>query len=117
MHSLDLANHTEHAAAENIRGNPAAFLGIGAKKVMAIRAVLFSSGRSVLVSDVDVVWIGDPTPLLAGQLKGLEDLQHADLLASSDCLDPDLDERDHGCFHTLIDRNTGIVLVRSASLT
>ena len=81
---------------------------------MAIRAVLFSSGRSVLVSDVDVVWIGDPTPLLAGQLKGLEDLQHADLLASSDCLDPDLDERDHGCFHTLIDRNTGIVLVRSA---
>jgi len=33
VHSLDLANHTEHAAAENIRGNPAAFLGIGAKKV------------------------------------------------------------------------------------
>ena len=44
-------------------------------KVMAIRAVLFSSGRSVLVSDVDVVWIGDPTLLLAGKLKGLEDLQ------------------------------------------
>ena len=42
---------------------------------MAIRAVLFSSGRSVLVSDVDVVWIGDPTLLLAGKLKGLEDLQ------------------------------------------
>jgi len=47
-------------------------------KVMAIRAVLFSSGRSVLVSDVDVVWIGDPTPLLAGKLKGLEDLQVGD---------------------------------------
>ena len=44
----------------------------------AFPPVLFSSGRSVLVSDVDVVWIGDPTPLLAGKLKGLEDLQVGD---------------------------------------
>ena len=77
VHSLDLANHSEHASMDNIRGNPGAFLGIGAKKVMAIRAVLHRSGRSVLVSDVDVVWMGDPTPMLAGQLPGLEDLQHA----------------------------------------
>ena len=53
-------------------------LALARTKVMAIRAVLFSSGRSVLVSDVDVVWIGDPTPLLAGKLKGLEDLQVGD---------------------------------------
>ena len=115
VHSLDLANHSEHASMDNIRGNPGAFLGIGAKKVMAIRAVLLRSGRSVLVSDVDVVWMGDPTPMLTGQLPGLEDLQHADILASSDCLDPELDRRDHGCFHVLIDRNTGIVLVRNTS--
>ena len=77
VHSLDLANHSERHSTDNIRGNPGAFLGIGAKKVMAIRAVLHRSGRSVLVSDVDVVWMGDPTPMLAGQLPGLEDLQHA----------------------------------------
>jgi hypothetical protein len=114
VHSLD-STQGDRAAAENIRGNPGAFLGIGARKVAAIRAVLQRSGRSVLVSDVDVVWMGDPAPLLSGRLAGYEDLRHADVLASSDCLDPALDVRDHGCFHTLIDRNTGVVLIRNTS--
>jgi len=55
------------------------------------------------------------SPAISRDLPAISRLQHADLLASSDCLDPDLDERDHGCFHTLIDRNTGIVLVRNTS--
>ena len=55
--------------------------------------MLQRSGRAVPVSDVDVVWMGDPRPLLSGELAGYEDLRHADVLASSDCLDPALVRR------------------------
>ena len=37
------------------------------------------------------------------------------VLASSDCLDPALDVKDDGCFHVLLDRNTGVVLVRNTT--
>jgi len=149
VHALDTSEgrRAESAGADNIRGNPGAFLTIGARKVGAIRAVLQRSGRAVLVSDVDVVWMGDPRPLLSGELAGYEDLRHADVLASSDCLDPALvcrgpetnarpssrfgphpyrltrffraaftqDLKDNGCFHILLDRNTGVVLVRNTT--
>ena len=82
--------------ADNFRGNPALFNKLGGRKVRAIYDLLRLSGRPLVVSDVDVVWLGDPTPLVTGALRGYEDFRHAQLLASTDCLDPEEDERDHG---------------------
>jgi hypothetical protein len=103
------------ASAVNIRGNPTLFISLGARKVEAILTLLHTSGRPVLTSDVDVVWMGDPTALVTGRLAGYEDFAHADLLLSTDCLDPQRDRDDHGCFHELLDRNTGVLLVRNST--
>ena len=99
----------------NIRGNPTLFISLGARKVSAILMLLHTSGRPILVSDVDVVWMANPKRLLSGVLPGYEDFAHADVLASSDCLDPKMDVADHGCFHVLQDRNTGVLLVRNTT--
>ena len=99
----------------NIRGNPTLFISLGARKVGAILLLLGVSGRPVIVSDVDVVWMRDPHLLVAGAIAGYEDFAHADVLASSDCLDPAMDKSDHGCFHVLQDRNTGVLLVRNTT--
>lgn len=108
-------NGLSDASSVNIRGNPTLFISLGARKVEAILTLLHATGRPVLVSDVDVVWMSDPSQLLSGALPGFEDLAHADILASTDCLDPALDLRDHGCFHVLQDRNTGVLLVRNTT--
>ena len=50
-----------------------------------------------------------------GELPGYEDFAHADMLGSTDCLDPYLDEKDNGCFHVLMDRNTGVLVVRNTT--
>ena len=107
--------HRASAADVNIRGNPTLFISLGARKVAAILLLLERSGRPVVVSDVDVVWLRDPSALVLGRLAGYEDFAHADLLASTDCLDPVQDVADHGCFHVLQDRNTGVLLVRNTS--
>ena len=54
----------------NIRGNPGLFNSLGGRKVAAILDLLHASGRAVLVSDVDVVWLSDPKALVTGRLKG-----------------------------------------------
>ena len=59
----------------NIRGNAGLFISLGARKVAAILAVLERSGRPVLISDVDVVWLADPLPLVEGRLRGYEDFK------------------------------------------
>ena len=69
----------------------------------------------MLVSDVDVVWLSDPKALVTGHLKGYEDFAHADILGSTDCLDPSLDVSDHGCYNVLMDRNTGVLVVRNTT--
>ena len=51
----------------------------------------------------------------ATRLPGFEDFAHADMLTSSDCLDPKADDEDNGCFNTLIDRNVGIFYLRGGS--
>ena len=108
-------NGQTDASHVNIRGNPTLFISLGARKVQSILTILDCSGRPVLVSDVDVVWMGDPRPLVLGLTPGYEDFAHADVLASTDCLDPMLDVKDHGCFHTLQDRNTGVLMVRNTT--
>ena len=67
----------------------------------AILLLLHASDRPLVVSDADVVWMGDPMPLVTGAWEGYEDFAHADLLASSDCLDLEKDATDNGCFHVL----------------
>ena len=111
--SAEAAKLGAAAQAVNIRGNPTLFNALGGRKVAAILLLLERSGRSVLISDVDVVWRADPYWLVGGQLAGYEDFAHADVLASSDCIDPEKDRQDHGCFHELLDRNTGVLLVRN----
>lgn len=102
-------------SAINFRGNPMLFISLGARKVDAILTLLATSGRAVIVSDVDVVWLHDPRLLVSGRMAGFEDFAHADVLASTDCLDPSQDRLDHGCFNTLQDRNTGVIVVRNTS--
>eukprot|EP00967_Tisochrysis_lutea_P143831 scaffold267659_cov35-Tisochrysis_lutea.AAC.1 len=75
----------------NMRGNPAIFLALGAKKVAAIVYLLGLGPRTIVVSDVDVVWLSDPAAMVMGRLRGFEDFAHADLIASSDCVSPEDD--------------------------
>ena len=100
------------SASVNLRGNATIFLAMGARKVDSIVSILRLTMRPVVVSDCDVAWLGAPSALLEGRLPGFEDLLHADLLASTDCVDPDADVEDNGCFHQLIDSNTGVIVVR-----
>jgi hypothetical protein len=96
-----LRNGHRDATTINIRGNPTLFISLGARKVESILTLLHVSGRPVLVSDVDVVWLHDPARLVRGALRGYEDFAHADVLGSTDCLDAERDVLDHGCFHVL----------------
>ena len=53
----EAGKHGQNSAASvNIRGNPALFISLGARKVAAILMLLQTSGRDVIISDVDVVW-------------------------------------------------------------
>ena len=59
---------------------------LGALKGTLVLAVL-KANRHVLLSDVDVVWLQDPLPLL-------RDLSvHADVMSATDCLHVTDDER------------------------
>ena len=65
----------------------------------------------MVLSDVDCVWSGDPNPMVRGQLKGYEAFAHADVLVATDCMEPEADWGDDGCYSTLIDKNTGVLAV------
>jgi hypothetical protein len=64
-----LRNGHRDATTINIRGNPTLFISLGARKVESILTLLHVSGRPVLVSDVDVVWLHDPARLVRGALR------------------------------------------------
>lgn len=91
MQAMAAERRSHHAA--NLRGNPAIFLALGAKKVAAIVYLLGLGPRTIVVSDVDVAWLSDPSAMVMGRLRGLEDFAHADLIASSDCVSPEDDVR------------------------
>ena len=95
-----------------IRGDFGGFRALGVRKVDALLEVL-RAGVHVVLSDVDCVWSGDPNPMVRGQLKGYEAFAHADVLVATDCMEPEADWGDDGCYSTLIDKNTGVLAVRA----
>jgi hypothetical protein len=99
--------------AGNLGSLPAdGFRALGERKIDALLPVL-RAGVHVVLSDVDCVWSSSPLPMFHGQISGFEDFAHADLLVATDCMDPEDDHRNHGCYHDTVDKNTGVLAVRA----
>jgi len=76
----------DHGMQGDLRSNVSGFRRLGALKGTLVLSVLRSE-RHVLLSDVDVVWLADPTPILASLAR------HADVMSATDCLHVTDDER------------------------
>jgi len=96
------------------RTDGAAFKKMGAVKAATLQ-ILLEDGYNVLISDADVVWFGNPWPIIGGApgIPARQDayyLQQADILVSTDCIDflednmPGLIGHEH---------NTGMLFLRS----
>ena len=84
-HGIPAYNYSGALPATHFRHAPHLFHRMGFLKAQLIREVLLT-GRHVLVSDSDVVWVADPQPLLTAlHAKGTT------LAASTDCLDVEAD--------------------------
>ena len=94
-----------------VRGDEAGFRALGVRKVDALIAVL-RAGVHVVLSDVDCVWSADPTDLVLGRIPQYSAFAEADLIVSTDCMDPIADREDNGCYSSLIDKNTGIIAIK-----
>ncbi len=70
--------------AADLRSNTTEFRRMGALKGELLLSVL-NARRHVLLSDVDVIWLADPEPLL-------RTLWDADVMSATDCLSPLADE-------------------------
>ena len=117
-------NYTGALPSIHFRGTPFLFHRMGFLKARTIREVLLT-GRHVLVSDSDVVWLRDPTAeLLALAAAG------ANLAPATDCInvaaDRDKTERkaapylcghSPGSVHTSAVFNTGIIFLASSAAT
>jgi len=68
----------------DLRSNVTEFRRMGALKGELLLTVL-SARRNVLLSDVDVIWLVDPEPLL-------RTLWEADVMSATDCLSPNADD-------------------------
>ena len=75
----------DHGMTGDLRSNVSGFRRLGALKGTLVLSVL-RANRGVLLSDVDVVWLADPRPILRG-------LSSADVMAATDCLHVSDDER------------------------
>ena len=70
----------------DVRSSREGFRRMGALKGALVLRIL-TAGRSVLLSDVDVVWLRDPMPFAMATLSA-----HADVMVSTDCLSITADE-------------------------
>ena len=43
-----------------------------------------------------------------------DDFAYADLLVATDCMSPEDDHRESGCYHDTVDKNTGVLAVRAS---
>ena len=100
-----LAAHSAKNAGGYFSTGTPVFKRYSAVKTASLAALL-EAGHAVIVSDSDTVWFRDPRPLFdAGNL------QFADILVTSDCIDLDEDRRPPtGCQNT--NHNTGTLLLR-----
>ncbi|KAJ1624507.1 nucleotide-diphospho-sugar transferase-domain-containing protein [Pavlovales sp. CCMP2436] len=114
------------AASEYFRADLSSFKKMGFVKVLTVAALL-EHGYSVLVSDVDVIWLRHPWGVLrapgkleheAAPADGLLALEHAqaleeaDLLLGTDNVDMALDASPHRLLEAEI--NTGVLFVRAS---
>ena len=97
-----------------MRGSFAGFRALGVRKLDALLPVL-RAGVNVVLSDVDCVWSASPLPMFHGQVPGFEDFAHADVLVATDCMSPEIDLQESGCFHDTVDKNTGVLAVRATA--
>ena len=74
----------DHGVLGDMRSNVSGFRRLGALKGELVLQVL-RARRHVLLSDVDVVWLDDPTPHLRA-------LGTADVMSATDCLSPTADD-------------------------
>jgi len=81
---LDFVQPLLLRASHDLRSNVTGFRRFGASKASLVLRFL-SRDREVLISDVDVVWISDPLPLL-------RPLLGADVMSSTDCTSITADE-------------------------
>jgi arabinosyltransferase len=109
---LDWSHTATGADRQYVRGSFDGFRALGVRKIDALLPVL-RAGVHVVLSDVDCVWSSSPLPMFHGQISGFEDFAHADLLVATDCMDPEDDHRNHGCYHDTVDKNTGVLAVRA----
>ena len=87
-----------------------AFQQIGALKA-AFLLYLLERGHEVLVSDVDTVWLRDPTSFFKTERVATE----ADLAVSTDCLSHTHERLSNGCWHMQF--NTGVLFLRPTRTT
>ena len=99
----------------NIRNDVAQFGKVTQIKIFSVSYLIRTYGYSVIVSDVDVVWLNSPIHLIRGTLPQYRSFASADLISSTDCASIEDDRRDNGCFTTLVDRNTGVLFFRNTS--
>ena len=107
FHSALEAHSLSHDGSYFSTGTPV-FKRYSAVKTAALAALL-TDGHAVIVSDSDTVWFSDPRPLFDSG-----NLQFADVLVSSDCIDIEEDRRyPTGCQNT--NHNTGTLLLRPSA--
>jgi len=100
---------------KGFREHKRSFNAIGIAKVLALQGLL-AAGLDVLLSDADVVWVGNPLAYL-----GSGHLAVADIAVTSDCIftfEPERPERD--VFGQVPDPsraefNTGVLLIRATA--
>ena len=112
----------DHGRTSDLRGDVVEFRRLGALKGELVLKVL-RAGRHVLLSDVDTVWLVDPTPTLRALAKD------ADVMSATDCLsvsgdEAKLPERTKGVNRCAYNPgnsvghaafNTGVVYLRSST--
>lgn len=92
------------------------FRALGRRKLESLLFIL-QKGIDVVMSDADCVWLESPVPMIQGQRPGYEDYAHADLIMTTDCLDPSEDAAGSGCFNMVnAYKNTGVLAVRSTAV-
>lgn len=107
---VDIARlYEEHVVGDKyINTHSPLFRHMGLRKVVFVRKMI-NRGNTVVLTDADVTWLGDPTALFKSN-----GLNAADILVSTDCINVEADKAGAGgsLCNTLVNYNTGVIVVR-----